>query len=73
MIVTECELLDKCGFFRKYQESQDMACRSFIKGYCKGDKMDDCERKKYRAQHGTAPDDDMMPTGQMIPKSMLAS
>lgn len=67
----ECNLLEKCGFFRKYQQSQDMACRSFIRSYCKGPKQDECERKKFREQNGVPPDDDMMPSGQMIPKNLL--
>lgn len=71
--MTECNLLGTCGFFKKYQEAQDMACRSFIKSFCKGEKMDLCKRKEYRAQHGAPPNDDMMPTGQIIPKSMLES
>lgn len=66
--MTECELLDRCGFFRKHQGSLDLACRGFIKSYCKGPLMDDCKRKAYRQEHGTPPDDDMLPTGQMMPK-----
>lgn len=66
----ECELLDKCGFFRKYQDSLNLACRGFIRTYCKGELMNSCERKKYRQQHGVAPEDDMMPSGQTMPKSV---
>ena len=68
--MVDCELLEKCGFFNKYQDTQNMACRGFIKSYCKGAKMDECERKKYRQAHGVSPDDDMMPSGQFIPKSL---
>jgi len=64
----ECDLLDKCGFFGKYQNSLDLACRGFIKSYCKGAKMAECARKKYRQEHGAPPDDNMLPTGQMVPK-----
>lgn len=67
----DCELLEKCGFFRKHQESQDMACRSFIRSFCKGPKKSECERKKFREVNGVPPDDDMMPSGQMIPKNLL--
>lgn len=66
--MAECELLDRCGFFLKHQASLDLACRGFIKSYCKGPLMDDCMRKAYRKEHGTPPDDDMLPTGQMMPK-----
>ncbi len=65
----ECELLATCGFFQKYQNTLDMACRGFIKTYCKGEKMAECRRKAYRAEHGTPPHDDMLPSGQMMPKS----
>ncbi len=62
----ECELLAKCGFFKKYQSSKAAACQGFIARYCKGDKMNECKRKQYRLEHGMAPPDDMMPSGQMI-------
>lgn len=65
----DCGLLDTCGFFRKYDSSLDLACRGFIKTYCKGDNMEQCERKKYRDEHGIPPEDDMMPSGQIMPKS----
>lgn len=64
----ECELLQTCGFFRKYGESLEMACRGFIKSYCRGDLMDECKRKEYRRQHGVPPEDNMLPTGQMMPE-----
>ena len=51
------------GFLVLFME---LACRGFIDTYCKGAKMNECERKKYRKQHGTAPPDDMMPSGQTM-------
>lgn len=69
----ECELLNTCGFFRKYQNNLDLACRGFIKAYCKGAKMDDCERKRYRKAHGAPPEDDMMPSGQIMPREYQKS
>ena len=63
---TNCELLEKCGFFRKYRETKDLACRGFLHMYCQGPKMIECKRKEYRRQHGAAPPDDMMPNGMMI-------
>ena len=68
----ECELLGKCGFFKRYEQSLDLACRGFIKSYCKGEKMDECARKKYRTEHGEPPDDNMMPSGQMLPQTYQA-
>jgi major membrane immunogen (membrane-anchored lipoprotein) len=66
----ECELLATCGFFKKYQNSKDMACKGFLNMYCRGPKMNQCKRKEYRNQHGQAPSDDMMPSGQMIANLM---
>ncbi len=63
-----CELLEKCGFFRKYQASLDMACRGFVKSFCQGPEMDNCKRKAYRKEHGEPPHDDMLPSGHMLPQ-----
>ncbi len=62
----ECELLETCGFFSKYKDSKDLACRGFLTQYCTGPKMDLCKRREYRMQNGRAPSDDMMPNGLMI-------
>ena len=62
----ECEKLKTCGFFSKYGEIKDLACRGFVNQYCKGDKMDQCKRKEYSRKHGESPSDDMMPTGHNI-------
>ena len=64
----ECELLKTCGFFKKYQSVKDLACKGFIKLYCKGPRMDECKRKQYRTEHGEPPPDDMLPSGQIITK-----
>jgi len=66
--MAECELLATCGFFQKYQNTLDMACRGFIKTYCEGEKMEDCRRKEFRRANGTPPTDDMLPSGQMMPR-----
>jgi hypothetical protein len=62
----ECQSLVKCGFFKKYQTTKNLACKGFILQYCKGPKMNACKRMQYRQEHGTPPSDDMMPNGQMI-------
>jgi hypothetical protein len=66
----ECELLTKCGFFKKYQTAKDLACKGFIQRYCKGPNMNECKRMQYRKENGTPPSDDMMPNGQMIVANM---
>jgi len=65
-IMFECELINRCGFFAKYQESKDLACRGFMNLYCRGPQQSECKRLQYRAKHGFPPGDDMLPTGQMV-------
>lgn len=63
----ECYLLEKCGFFNKYNHAGGIDCQGFIAKYCKGELMDSCKRLQYRNRFGVAPSDDMMPTGAMMP------
>lgn len=65
-----CELIDRCGFFRKYKSTQDLACQGFLSVYCRGERQTQCARLKYRKEHGASPDDDMLPSGQMMPKRL---
>jgi len=62
----KCQLLEKCGFFKKYQNTADLACKGFIRTYCKGSMMNECKRMEYRKQHGVPPADDMMPSGHVM-------
>lgn len=62
----ECINLKNCGFFIKYAATKDLACKGFIARYCKGEKMIECKRMLYKKEHGIAPSNDMMPTGQLI-------
>lgn len=65
-MTNECILLEKCGFFKKYQTTKDLACKGFIELYCRGPKQSECKRMEFRKQNGVPPVDDMMPTGQII-------
>lgn len=62
-----CENLEKCGFFAKYKETKDLACKGFIKMYCQGPHMNECKRKEYKHLHNAPPSDNMMPNGGIIP------
>lgn len=62
----ECANLSVCGFFNKYKDTNKAACLGFIKLYCRGEKRDECERKKYRKLHGAPPPDNMMPSGVLV-------
>ncbi len=68
--MADCHLLDRCGFFRKYQDTQDLACRGFMNSFCRGEKQIDCVRLKYRTIHGAPPEDDMLPSGHIMPKHL---
>jgi hypothetical protein len=62
-MVKQYELLEKCGFFKKFKDVNKLACRGFINKYCEGSYMNQCKRKEFREQHGTTPRDDMIPNG----------
>ena len=68
--MADCHLVDRCGFLRKYQNSLDLACRGFMNSYCRGAKQPDCARLKFRTEHGCPPEDDMLPSGQIMPKEL---
>ena len=69
-MAAECELLEDCGLFKKYQDTNDLACTGFIKVYCRGPKLGECKRMEYYLEHGTLPSDDMLPSGTMIVKKV---
>ena len=62
----DCDLLEKCGFFKKYQLTKELACKGFIRQFCQGEHQNTCQRKAYRLEHGTPPPEDMMPNGAMV-------
>jgi hypothetical protein len=62
----ECFLLEKCGFFNRYNCSGDINCQELIETYCRGERMQECKRLQYRNHYGVAPSDNMMPTGKII-------
>lgn len=65
-LMKECELLTKCGFFKKHMDSHEAACKGLISLYCKGPKQDQCKRKEYRSRHGVPPTDNMLPVGTVF-------
>ena len=68
--MADCVMLPRCGFFIKYQDTVDLACRGFMNSFCRGANQSECKRLQFRQENGCAPDDDMLPTGQMMPKSI---
>ena len=62
----ECELLSEGGFFKKYQKTQNLACKGYIQQYCREPQIDQCKRKEWRMKHGIPPSIDMLPSGKMF-------
>ena len=60
----ECELLQSCGFFKRYSTMEDPIRRRVIRQFCKGPMMEQCARKRYHRDHGEPPPDEMMPSGR---------
>jgi hypothetical protein len=64
----QCELLDKCGFFLNYRGNSEVVKEGWIIMFCKSkEKSEKCERKKIRKQTGKPPEDNMTPTGRILP------
>ena len=61
-----CELIEKCGYFKKNKDSKEAVCKGFMLMYCNGDKQNECRRKEYRKVHGAPPPDNMLPNGIMV-------
>jgi len=59
-------LLDRCGLYKKYQLTDDLACQWFIGQYCIGGGITECRRKKYYLRLGVLPSDNMLPSGAMV-------
>lgn len=64
----ECKSLPNCGFFKKHADNKkkELACKGFVAMYCRGEKQEECRRRKYKEEKGCPPPDDMLPNGQMI-------
>ena len=62
-----CELLENCLLFRKYRrdENKNYALVAFIRVYCKGNKHDECVRKRLIKALGGSDEVpiNMMPSG----------
>ena len=62
----ECELLERCGLYKKYQPTDGLACEWFIGQYCSGLAMTKCRRKRFYLKYGMLPSDDLLPNGAVI-------
>jgi len=66
MDMTDCELLSKCAFFKKYKKCEGIT-KYFINEYCKDiSKSEKCQRKIIKVKTGTPPSEDLMPNGKIV-------
>ena len=68
--MADCEKLATCAFFIEYEKdvSKKLALEGFAKMFCRGDKQDDCVRKKVSNALG-GPEHvpvNMMPNGRAL-------
>jgi len=62
-----CELLEKCGFFNKFQGNSEVVKAGWIRAFCQTkDRSETCKRKQIRRQTGSPPADNMAPTGKLV-------
>ena len=47
-------------------DSREAACRGLIMMYCRGIKMNECQRKAFRKAQGAPPPDNMLPNGHTL-------
>jgi len=63
-LMMKCDLMDTCGFFQTYRNSDDPICQSFIQKFCWTTESAKCARKRYLKERKANPPDDMMPSGR---------
>lgn len=68
----DCEYLAACGFFKKFGRRQSNVWKGLLSFYCQGRGARLCERRKMFLARNTFPGDDLLPTGDEIPKVFLA-
>jgi hypothetical protein len=69
--MTECHLLEKCGFFSRYGSNKEIDCDKLIRDFCRGPQQAECRRLQYRNRYGVPPSDNMLPDGRMIDLPLL--
>ena len=66
----DCEHVDCCGFFRKFQSRKSPVWKTMIKRYCEGDGL--CARRIIFNAENAFPSDDLMPVGVHASKAFLS-
>lgn len=65
----DCEHVDSCGFFRKFQNRQSLIWQTMIQQHCVGG--DACARRVMINAGKAPPSDDLMPVGVHASKAFL--
>ena len=66
-----CEFLNSCGFFKKFGNRKSNIWKGLVGFYCQAKEGGLCERRKSFLIRGVFPGEDVMPTGDEIPKVFL--
>lgn len=64
--MADCELLNDCALFKKFEKSRVVTCRELIAEYCRGMRQNKCKRREYLLNHKTLPPENMLPGGSLI-------
>lgn len=59
----ECEKLQDCPFFTKYQEQAVFQTEDFKRFFCAGPLVEKCVRRDHQRIFGSLPSDDLAPSG----------
>lgn len=67
-----CDLKDECIFYAKFHTRQSIAWKGIFQIYCKGKTPFLCERKNYYQTRGQHPNENLLPSGQMVSRAFLS-
>ncbi|PLX94587.1 MAG: hypothetical protein C0621_05260 [Desulfuromonas sp.] len=61
--MSDCEKLEKCPFFIKYEGSPEFKTQGFKNLYCTGPLQSQCARIDFKAKTGAPPSENLSPSG----------
>lgn len=63
----QCEYLESCGFFLRFQGNREVIKKGWINRFCRDkEASEECARKKHRSQTNSPPPDNMSPSGRLL-------
>ena len=66
----DCEHVERCGFFRKFQSRKSLVWKAMVKQHCESGK--ECVRRLMINNGEAPPSDDLMPVGVHASKAFLS-